>query len=133
MVVRNELFFPQFYKSDMSRYGYLEVFQSPLEFEITRVDCITERIKFENRSLKRKRSPLDQEIHQMNENNRFGFIESAPAQYFYAQPCPYVLVGLSEIHFSKKSKWTYSKNEFHCPNGRCGPRGPKYKLHQSEV
>ena len=23
----------------MSRYGYLEVFQSPLEFEITRVDC----------------------------------------------------------------------------------------------
>ena len=24
----------------MSRYGYLEVFQSPLEFEITRVDCI---------------------------------------------------------------------------------------------
>ena len=24
----------------MSRYGYLEVFQCPLEFEITRVDCI---------------------------------------------------------------------------------------------
>ena len=23
----------------MSRYGYLEVFNSPLEFEITRVDC----------------------------------------------------------------------------------------------
>ena len=23
----------------MSRYGYLEVFQSPLDFEITRVDC----------------------------------------------------------------------------------------------
>ena len=23
----------------MSRYGYIEVFQSPLEFEITRVDC----------------------------------------------------------------------------------------------
>ena len=23
----------------MSRYGYLEVFQSPLEFEITRVNC----------------------------------------------------------------------------------------------
>ena len=35
-----ELFFPQFCKSDMSKYGYLEVFQSPLEFEITRVDCI---------------------------------------------------------------------------------------------
>ena len=34
-----ELFFPQFWKSDVSRYGYLEVFQSPLEFEITRVDC----------------------------------------------------------------------------------------------
>ena len=24
----------------MLRYGYLEVFQSPLEFEITRVDCM---------------------------------------------------------------------------------------------
>ena len=24
----------------MSKYGYFEVFQSPLEFEITRVDCI---------------------------------------------------------------------------------------------
>ena len=24
----------------MSKYGYLEVFHSPLEFEITRVDCI---------------------------------------------------------------------------------------------
>ena len=24
----------------MSRYGYLKVFKSPLEFEITRVDCI---------------------------------------------------------------------------------------------
>ena len=34
-----ELFFPQFCKSDMPRYGYLEVFQSPLEFEITKVDC----------------------------------------------------------------------------------------------
>ena len=34
-------FFPQFYKSDMSKYGYLEVFQeSPFDFEITRVDCI---------------------------------------------------------------------------------------------
>ena len=32
--------FPQFHKSDMSKYGYLEVFRSPLEFEITRVDCI---------------------------------------------------------------------------------------------
>ena len=35
-----ELLFPQFCKSDMSRYRYLEVFHSPLEFEITRVDCI---------------------------------------------------------------------------------------------
>ena len=25
----------------MSRYGYLEVFQSPFDFEITRVDCIS--------------------------------------------------------------------------------------------
>ena len=24
----------------MSKYGYIEVFQSPLAFEITRVDCI---------------------------------------------------------------------------------------------
>ena len=30
--------FPHSLNSDMSRYGYLEVF-SPLEFEITRVDC----------------------------------------------------------------------------------------------
>ena len=36
-------FFPQFCKSDMSRYGYLEVFQSPLDFEITRVDCISQQ------------------------------------------------------------------------------------------
>ena len=35
-----ELVFTQFCKSDMSKYGDLEVFQSPLEFEITRVDCI---------------------------------------------------------------------------------------------
>ena len=36
MVVR--LFcFSQFCKSDMSRYGYLEVFHSPLDFEITTV------------------------------------------------------------------------------------------------
>ena len=34
-------FFPKFCKSDMSRYGYLEnISESPLEFEITRVDCI---------------------------------------------------------------------------------------------
>ena len=33
------LFFPQVCKSDMARYGYLEVFHSPLDFEITRVDC----------------------------------------------------------------------------------------------
>ena len=32
-------FFPQICKSDMSRYGYLEVFHSPVDFEITRVDC----------------------------------------------------------------------------------------------
>ena len=37
--------FPQFHKSDMSKYGYLEVFHSPLNFEITRVDCISFRIK----------------------------------------------------------------------------------------
>ena len=35
-----ELVFPQSCKSDISKYGYLEVFQSPLEFGITRVDCI---------------------------------------------------------------------------------------------
>ena len=34
-----DLFFPQFCKSDISRYGYLKVFQSPLDVEITRVDC----------------------------------------------------------------------------------------------
>ena len=33
-------FFPHFCKSDMSRYGYLEVFLNPLDFEITRIDCI---------------------------------------------------------------------------------------------
>ena len=36
-----ELFYPQFCESDMLRYRYLEVFSSPLEFEITRVDCIS--------------------------------------------------------------------------------------------
>ena len=36
LVVR---FFSQFCKSDMSKYGYLDVFQSLLEFEITRADC----------------------------------------------------------------------------------------------
>ena len=35
-----DLFFPQFYKSDMPKYGYLEVLQSPLDYEIKRVDCI---------------------------------------------------------------------------------------------
>ena len=35
------LIFLKFCKSDISRYGYLEVFQSPFEFEITRVDCVT--------------------------------------------------------------------------------------------
>ena len=33
-----DLFFPQFCKSDMSRYGDLEV-ESPLDFKITRVNC----------------------------------------------------------------------------------------------
>ena len=35
-------YFPQFCTSDMSKYGYLEVFQpeGPFDFEITRVDCI---------------------------------------------------------------------------------------------
>ena len=33
--------FPHSLNSDKSRYGYLEVFQCPLEFEITRVDCIS--------------------------------------------------------------------------------------------
>ena len=35
-----DLFFPQFCKSDMPKYGYLEVLQSPLDFAIKRVDCI---------------------------------------------------------------------------------------------
>ena len=42
-----DLFCPQFCNSDMSRYGYLEVLQSPLEFEITRVDCIHMRCYFQ--------------------------------------------------------------------------------------
>ena len=34
-----EWYFPQFCKSDMSKDGYLEVFQMvPFDFEITRVD-----------------------------------------------------------------------------------------------
>ena len=33
-----DLFFPQFCKSDMSRYGYQSISQSSLDFEITRVD-----------------------------------------------------------------------------------------------
>ena len=36
-----DLFFPQFCKSDMSKYGYLEVFEGPLDFKITRVYCIS--------------------------------------------------------------------------------------------
>ena len=33
-------YFPQFCTSDMSKYGYLKVFQKgPFDFEITRVDC----------------------------------------------------------------------------------------------
>ena len=35
-----DLFFPQFCKSDMSRYGYLEVFQRDLDFEVIGVNCI---------------------------------------------------------------------------------------------
>ena len=45
-------FFPHFRNTDMSRYGYLEVFQSLLEFEITRVDCMSKikalRVYFRN-------------------------------------------------------------------------------------
>ena len=32
------IYFSSSLQSDMSKYGYLEVFQSPLDFEITRVD-----------------------------------------------------------------------------------------------
>ena len=32
-------YFPQFCKSDMSKYGYLGVSEGPFNFEITRVDC----------------------------------------------------------------------------------------------
>ena len=51
-----KLFFSQFCKSDMSRYGYLEVFQSPLEFEIKIVDCIMNFLptKTENLQIKNK-------------------------------------------------------------------------------
>ena len=41
-----DLFFTQFCKSDMSRYGYLEVLQSPLDFEITRVDSMLLMLRF---------------------------------------------------------------------------------------
>ena len=35
-------YFPQFCTSDMSKYGYLEVFsEGPFDFEITRLDIIT--------------------------------------------------------------------------------------------
>ena len=33
-------YFHQFCKSDMSKYGYLEVFQGPFDFEMRRVDCM---------------------------------------------------------------------------------------------
>ena len=34
-------YFPQFCKSDMSKYGYLgSVSEGPFDFKITRVDCI---------------------------------------------------------------------------------------------
>ena len=34
------MIFPQYYKSDMSKYGYLELFfEGPFDFEITGVDC----------------------------------------------------------------------------------------------
>ena len=40
-VVVRFIFFPHFRNTDMSRYGNLEAFQiAPMEFEITRVDCI---------------------------------------------------------------------------------------------
>ena len=40
-------YFPQFCKSDMSKYGYLEVFQTcPFDFEITRVNCSMFWLKF---------------------------------------------------------------------------------------
>ena len=32
-------YFPQFCKSDMSKYGYLEVSEGLFDFEITRVNC----------------------------------------------------------------------------------------------
>ena len=32
-------YFPQFCKSDMSKYGYLEGFRVSFDFEITRVNC----------------------------------------------------------------------------------------------
>ena len=35
-----DLLFTQFYKSGMSRYKYLKVFEYPLDFKITRVDWI---------------------------------------------------------------------------------------------
>ena len=38
-VKSDRLFSPQFYKSYMSMYGYLEVFQTPVDFEIKRVNC----------------------------------------------------------------------------------------------
>ena len=38
----------------MSRYGYLEVFQSPLEFEITIVDCIMNFLPTKNENLQIK-------------------------------------------------------------------------------
>ena len=51
-------YFPQFCKSDMSKYGYLDVFQSPLEFEITRADCmsiyIRETLHFKTINLSQK-------------------------------------------------------------------------------
>ena len=34
------IYFPQFFKSGVLRYGYIEEFLSPLDFEMTRVDCI---------------------------------------------------------------------------------------------
>ena len=45
LVVR---FFSQFWKSDMSKYRYPDVIsESPLEFEITRADCIITIIIFQ--------------------------------------------------------------------------------------
>ena len=47
--------FPHSLNSDMSRYGYLEICQCPLEFEITRVDCISNKYKLSQKQKKNKK------------------------------------------------------------------------------